>query len=178
MNVVPKSSVDGIAETIKIAPMSEVIPCINDTSGASGQAYKTHRSMNAIKMLDGSPFVGENVNQIGKDYYAVTNVEAEQTFDKCAKDSANGLLHIAYIARATDTRAARFTSMRIPTPSSRSSPKRSIRTGGSGESAPILRAAAGSSRAEPPKKSSKLANSGIVLGENAGDFSWSEPAAG
>lgn len=102
MNVVSTSAVDDASGTILVTTMTDIPSCINDTSSASGVAYKTHRSTNAIKMLDGAPFVGENPSQIGaSSYYALTVSDALNAFAACKTSSANGQYHIAYIADAS-----------------------------------------------------------------------------
>ncbi|MEO7454394.1 MAG: prepilin-type N-terminal cleavage/methylation domain-containing protein [Fimbriimonadales bacterium] len=97
MHVVSASAFEEPAGLIILAEMTSSPPCINDTSNASGTAYKTHRPTNAIKMLDGSPFVGEVLAQVGQPaYYAITSQEAWTVLETCKTQSANGLFHIAY----------------------------------------------------------------------------------
>lgn len=101
MNTISATVVDGVAETILIAELTDIPSCINDTSSASGVAYKTHRSTNAIKMLDGTPFAGESTAQVGASAYrAISVVEAMAAFAACKATSALGQFHIAYIAEA------------------------------------------------------------------------------
>lgn len=101
MNVVSTSVVDDASGTILLTTMTDIPSCINDTSGASGIAFKTHRSMNAIKMLDNSPFNGESPAQVGlSSYYAITSADMKNAFATCKASSANGQYHIAYIADA------------------------------------------------------------------------------
>ena len=97
MSVVSASILEEPAGIIILAEMTNTPACINDVSGASGVAYKTHRPTNAIKMLDNSPFIGENPNQIGLPAYsAITSADALHVLDICRTQSANGLYHIAY----------------------------------------------------------------------------------
>lgn len=101
MNVISSSVLDDNSGTILLTTMTDNPRCINDTSSASGVAYKTHRSTNAIKMLDNTPFAGENSAQVGlPNYYAITRADMFNAFSACKASSANGLLHIAYIADA------------------------------------------------------------------------------
>lgn len=101
MNVVSSSAVDDSSGTILLTTMTDNPRCINDSSSASGLAYKTHRSTNAIKMLDNTPFSGESAAQVGlPNYYAITVADMRNAFSTCAASSANGLFHIAYIADA------------------------------------------------------------------------------
>jgi hypothetical protein len=97
MNVISASVLEEPASTIILAEMTSTPACINDTSQASGVAYKTHRPTNGIKMLDNSPFVGEDPAQIGQPaYYALTPQDAWTVLEACRTQSANGLYHIAY----------------------------------------------------------------------------------
>lgn len=99
MNVVSSTAIDGVSETILLAEMTDVPSCINDTSDASGVAYKTHRPTNGIKLLDNTPFNGEAPGQVGLPAYSAVSVQdAKDAWQQCRLTSANGLFHIAYIS--------------------------------------------------------------------------------
>lgn len=97
MNVVGSGVIDDVSGTILIAPMTDIPACINDSSSASGVAFKTHRSANGIKLLAGGVFTGEDPAQIGNAaYYAVSTNEAIDALRTCPTASSNGKFHIAY----------------------------------------------------------------------------------
>lgn len=96
MNVTSQTAVDGVADTILLAPLTDTPSCINDSSAASGVAYKTHRPANALSLLSGAPFVGENAAEIGQNYYAITVDQAKAALATCKASSALGQFHIAY----------------------------------------------------------------------------------
>lgn len=96
-SVVSDSAVDAPADTILIAEMTDVPACINDSSAASGVAYKSHRSTNAVTVAGGGTFTGETEAQ-GTPLEALTPAAARATLTTCVTASAAGLPHIAYVA--------------------------------------------------------------------------------
>ena len=96
-NVVSDAAVDAPADTILIAEMTDLPPCINDTSAASGVAYKSHRSTNAVTLAGGGLFTGET-EAPGTPLHALTPTAARAALAACPTASANGLPHIAYTA--------------------------------------------------------------------------------
>lgn len=96
-SVVGDSQVDAPAETILIAEMTDTPACINDSSSASGVAYKSHRSTNAVVTAGGGTFTGESEAQ-GTPLEAITPTAARAALTTCVTASANGLPHIAYVA--------------------------------------------------------------------------------
>ena len=102
MNVTSQTAIDDVAKTIAIAHMTSYPACINDTSNASGQSFKTHRSMNSIKINLTDRFQGEVAAEIGlANYYSVTVAEAKTRWANCkagiAPSGATGY-HIGYIS--------------------------------------------------------------------------------
>lgn len=96
-SVVNDSAVDAPADTILVAEMTDIPPCINDTSAASGVAYKTHRSTNAVTLAGGGTFTGES-EAPGTPLAALTPQAARAALTTCQTASANGLPHLAYTA--------------------------------------------------------------------------------
>ena len=96
-NVVYESMLDAPADTILIAEMTDVPPCINDSSAASGVAYKSHRSTNAVTLAGGGTFTGET-EASGTPLEAITPAAALAALSTCPTASAAGLPHIAYTA--------------------------------------------------------------------------------
>lgn len=99
MNVVSTNVVDDPSGTILIAPMTDVPACMNGSSVASGAAFKTHRSTNAILLTDnGLPFAGEAATEIGlSNYWAISVTRAEADIKSCESGTpATGLSHITY----------------------------------------------------------------------------------
>jgi prepilin-type N-terminal cleavage/methylation domain-containing protein/prepilin-type processing-associated H-X9-DG protein len=96
-NVVSDSAVDAPADTILIAEMTDVPACINDTSSASGVAYKSHRSTNAVTLAGGGVFTGET-EAPGTPLAAIAPAAARAALTTCQTASAAGLPHIAYTA--------------------------------------------------------------------------------
>jgi prepilin-type N-terminal cleavage/methylation domain-containing protein len=95
--VVSATAVDNVSNTILIAPLTDIPACINDSSAASGVAFKSHRSTNAYNMLDGTPYAGEVTPQVGaSSYRALTVAQATNALTLCKTASAAGLSHIAY----------------------------------------------------------------------------------
>ncbi|MBS1706350.1 MAG: prepilin-type N-terminal cleavage/methylation domain-containing protein [Armatimonadetes bacterium] len=97
---VSSSVVDDISGTILIAPLTDNVPCINDTSSASNVAYKTHRSANPLFLVGSTtPYTGETAAENGQSAYTAISVDqAKAALLKCQKDSALGLNHIVYTA--------------------------------------------------------------------------------
>lgn len=102
MNVISATAIDEVARTIAIAHMTSFPTCINDSSTASGQAFKTHRSMNSIKINLTDRFQGEAASEINlPSYYSVTVAEAKTRWTECAAGvipAANLQYHIGYIS--------------------------------------------------------------------------------
>ncbi len=96
-NVVYESMLDAPADTILVAEMTDIPPCINDSSAASGVAYKSHRSTNAVVMAGGGTFTGES-EAPGTPLEAITPAQARSALQTCQTASSNGLPHIAYTA--------------------------------------------------------------------------------
>jgi len=97
-NVVSATQVDGVSQTILVGPLTSIPACINDTSAASGVAFKSHRPANAFLRPNLTPFVGESAADMSADasYYALTVAQATSTLNSCRANSAAGLSHIAY----------------------------------------------------------------------------------
>jgi prepilin-type N-terminal cleavage/methylation domain-containing protein/prepilin-type processing-associated H-X9-DG protein len=97
-NIVSGTAIDNVANVIMIAPLTDTPSCINDTSAASGVAFKSHRSTNAFMMDAGmaTPYAGELAAQIGVPVYALTEAAARNAINQCRVTSANGLSHISY----------------------------------------------------------------------------------
>jgi prepilin-type N-terminal cleavage/methylation domain-containing protein len=99
-NVVSATAVDGVSQTILVGPLTSIPACINDTSAASGVAFKSHRPANAFLRPNLAPFVGESVADLTADsyYYAITVDQAKTALSSCRANSALGLSHIVYSA--------------------------------------------------------------------------------
>lgn len=99
-NVVSQSTVDGIAETILIAPLTDSTNCIEDTSVASSQAFKSHRPTNALLLSDnGNGFVGEATSEyVQAAYWAVSVNRAKQDLLTCKTAPNVSMSHIRYTA--------------------------------------------------------------------------------
>jgi hypothetical protein len=96
MNTVSQTAVDAVSDTILVGSMTDIPACINDSSTASGVAYKTHRSTNAIKLLDNTPFAGEAAAQVGLSYSAISVEDAVAALQSCPTASGLGQFHIVY----------------------------------------------------------------------------------
>lgn len=100
MNVVSATVFDDISGTIMIAPQTHYPTCINGVSNASGTAFKTHRPANAILLLNGNRFEGENVAEVGLAAYLALDVaRAKADLLACkngAPAGAGGFSHITY----------------------------------------------------------------------------------
>jgi prepilin-type N-terminal cleavage/methylation domain-containing protein len=102
-NVVSATQIDGVSSTILIGALTSIPACINDTSTASGVAFKSHRPTNAFTLdaANNTPFVGENK---ATDYdaissvYAITANKAAGYLSSCRASSAAGMPHIVYTA--------------------------------------------------------------------------------
>lgn len=102
MNVIPTTVVDDPADTIVFAEMTSSANCINDGSTASGAAYKTHRSMNAITLDGTARFQGEDPAEIGLgNYVAISVPQAKARWTNCSDPAdatpAAQKYHIGYI---------------------------------------------------------------------------------
>jgi prepilin-type N-terminal cleavage/methylation domain-containing protein len=105
-NVVSATAVDNTANTILLAPLTDVVQCIGDSSGASGTAFKSHRSTNAFMntLNDAGRYVGENATTAGGDvgapsYYAISEALARNALVGCKATtlgSAHTFSHLAY----------------------------------------------------------------------------------
>ena len=98
-NVVSATAVDGVSQTILIAPLTSSVPCINDASAASGVAFKSHRPANAALLTNnGAPFVGEAASDYtATAYYAITVDRAASDFVNCQQSpAANTYSHLTY----------------------------------------------------------------------------------
>lgn len=103
MNVISATGIDETARTIALAHMTSYPTCINDSSVASGVSFKTHRSMNSIKLASGDRFQGEAPVEVGNPfYYTVTPAEAQARWDSCKLGTdptpTNLKFHIGYIS--------------------------------------------------------------------------------
>ncbi|RYG44583.1 prepilin-type N-terminal cleavage/methylation domain-containing protein [bacterium] len=102
-NVVSATAVDGVSQTIVIGPLTSTANCINDSSSASGVAFKSHRPANAFtKDAAGTvPWVGE-VKATDYDgvtsLYAISALKAAEYLVACKTNTAAGLPHIVYSA--------------------------------------------------------------------------------
>jgi prepilin-type N-terminal cleavage/methylation domain-containing protein/prepilin-type processing-associated H-X9-DG protein len=99
MQVISATSVDSIADTILVAEMTDVPSCINGTSVASGNAFKTHRPTNAILLSDnGAPFAGEAASETAlAAFWAISPTRARADITSCESGTpAAGLSHITY----------------------------------------------------------------------------------
>jgi len=102
MSVLPGTAIDEVARTIVLGHMTSTPACINDSSSASGVAFKTHRSMNSIKLATGDRFQGESAAEVGNSYYyTVTIAEAKARWDACKSGADatpdNLKFHIGYM---------------------------------------------------------------------------------
>jgi prepilin-type N-terminal cleavage/methylation domain-containing protein len=100
MGVTTATAIEEVGQIILFGAMTEYAACINGSSVASGQAYKTHRPANAILLEDnGAPFHGEAVDQVGRPYYwAISYQRAMADIESCKSGTpATGLSHITYI---------------------------------------------------------------------------------
>lgn len=103
MNVISATGIDEGARTILLAHMTSSPRCINDSSTASGVAFKTHRPMNSIKLQSGDRFQGEDPLEVGNAfYYTVTIADAKNRWASCQLPTdptpTNQKFHIGYIS--------------------------------------------------------------------------------
>ena len=89
-NVVSATAIDSTAGTILLAPLTDVVQCIGDSSGASGTAFKSHRSTNAFMntLTASGRYVGEVASSGGGDvgaasYFAITEDLARGALTGC-----------------------------------------------------------------------------------------------
>jgi prepilin-type N-terminal cleavage/methylation domain-containing protein len=104
--VVSATAPDNTANIILLAPMTDVVQCIGDSSGASGTAFKSHRSTNAMMngLTDTARYVGEVATSGGGDvgaasYFALTEALAINALNGCkatALGTPHSFSHIAY----------------------------------------------------------------------------------
>jgi prepilin-type N-terminal cleavage/methylation domain-containing protein len=98
-NVVSATSIENVSGTILIGALTSIPACINDSSQASGVAFKSHRPTNAYTNSGGAPWVGEDAADYSTpQVYAVTAQRASQALATCKANSAAGLPHIVYSA--------------------------------------------------------------------------------
>ncbi len=100
MNVIRSTEVEEAADVIVVCSMTDVPACINGSSIASGDAFKTHRPTNAILLTDnGIPFKGEADTEIGLgQYFAVSIARAKNDIASCRTGTpAANLSHITYM---------------------------------------------------------------------------------
>jgi prepilin-type processing-associated H-X9-DG protein len=93
---VPLGTVRDPAETIMIAEYSSTINSLLDSSPTGGDALKTHRPTNAVKLASGGVFDGETY-VAGTRLVALTPLEARTAIDTAKTSSAVGKHHICYV---------------------------------------------------------------------------------
>lgn len=102
-NVVALASIDETAKVIMIGEMTSRPSCINDSSVASGIAFKSHRPATALKVGASGVFDSEaTATTTSTDVRAMTITEVNSAYDTCVASSANGISHIAYTQGASD----------------------------------------------------------------------------
>lgn len=100
--VVKLSVIDETAETIMVAEMTSRPSCINDSSTASGVAFKSHRPATALKVGAGGVFDSEASSTVtSTDIRAMTMSDVTSAYNTCVASSANGISHIAYTQGAS-----------------------------------------------------------------------------
>jgi prepilin-type N-terminal cleavage/methylation domain-containing protein len=97
-NVVSATAVENVSSTILIGALTSIPACINDTSSASGVAFKSHRPANGyMTSATGGAWVGEAAADYSMpSVYAITPAVAAQALATCKANSAAGLPHIVY----------------------------------------------------------------------------------
>lgn len=105
-SVVSATAIDNTANIILLAPLTDVVQCIGDSSGASGTAFKSHRSTNGFmnSLTDSGRYVGEAATTSGGDvgatsYFALTETLAKNALVGCkatALGTPHTFSHIAY----------------------------------------------------------------------------------
>lgn len=97
MQVTSSTVLDDISGTIMIAPQTHYATCINDSSSASGIAFKSHRPANAILLPGGAKFQGEAAAEVGlPSYLAVDTTRAKADLAACKSTAATTYSHIVY----------------------------------------------------------------------------------
>lgn len=97
------------SQTILIAEMTNVPIAINDSSTASGVAFKTHRPTIAIKLAGGGRFDGEDATHVGNaSYEAITVADAVSAIDAAKISSGVKKHHICYINATSHLDAANY----------------------------------------------------------------------
>lgn len=105
MTVIGSTAVDGIAETILLAPQTHYPSCINGVSVASGDAFKTHRPANGILLQNGSAFAGEAVAEVGLAwYFALDLARAKSDLAACKAGTAAGAAGFSHITYSQPNR--------------------------------------------------------------------------
>jgi len=100
--------VEGTADTILVAEYSDVINALLDSSPTGGDAIKTHRPTNAIKVGASGVFDGESY-AMGSDIRRLSLSEAETAIQDAQETNAMGKHHIAYIAPAQHKDRSNYT---------------------------------------------------------------------
>jgi prepilin-type N-terminal cleavage/methylation domain-containing protein/prepilin-type processing-associated H-X9-DG protein len=95
--VVSDAAIDAPADTIVFVEMTDTPACINDSSEASGVAFKSHRSTNAVTLMGGGKFTGET-EPLGTPLEALSPAAALAALDTCPSVGSGALPHIAYTA--------------------------------------------------------------------------------
>lgn len=105
-NVVAQAAIDQVAGTILIAEMTDYVSCINGTSAASGQAYKSHRNTNAVVLPGGGTF-SQETEVAGTPVEAISVTQAQQVLDTCRTTPGN-LPFISYTAPSRHSDGANY----------------------------------------------------------------------
>ncbi len=98
--VVSATAVDKVSGTILVAPMTDRPNCINDSSVASGIAFKSHRSANAFAVSSdmNTRSNGETDNGLAQ-YFAITQAKALNDLRLCETSPAPNVYNmITYTA--------------------------------------------------------------------------------
>jgi prepilin-type N-terminal cleavage/methylation domain-containing protein len=97
MNVISGTALDDVSNTIMLAPQTHYATCLNDTSSASGVAFKSHRPANGILLPSGLKFQGEAPAEVGlSSYLAVDITRAKSDLAACKLAAATTYSHIVY----------------------------------------------------------------------------------
>nr|AUN36255.1 hypothetical protein [uncultured bacterium] len=98
-NVVSLAAVDEASSVIMIAELTDNVASINDSSTASGVAFKSHRPTNGVSTA-GGVYDGEKIASTGVDATALTPAQARAavTASRAAGGSGAGNHHICYTA--------------------------------------------------------------------------------
>lgn len=108
-NVVPDAAIEGPATTIAVAEMTDSVPCINDSSAASGVAFKTHRNTNAVVLAGSGTKFTQETEAPGTPLEAVSVTTARAAWANCPTQSAANYSYIAYIAPARHSEGTNYT---------------------------------------------------------------------